>query len=256
MLDNQDEGRALKISVITAWGDEHLLAPYFCQHYAFADEIIVLMGPGINPETCEICDAFPNVSIREVPYPNDKWDMYVKQDALTYTAHNEAQGDWVILVDADEFVFHIDSLGFPLKDPRPFLETVNDGNVIMAAMWHVYRHIEDNDLDPAWPPLKQRRHGDPEIEHHYIKPIVVKPKESQIKWHIGAHRYFDNEHIQVSRERFAGVHWHWADVGIAIERHRMVAERIVDPQKWLTNATDENTIRDRCEAHRNDPRLF
>ena len=249
----------MRISVITAWGDEHLLAPYFCRHYSFADEIIVLMGPGISQETCEICDGFPNVKVREVPYPNGKWDMDVKQDALTYTAHNEVQGDWVILVDADEFVFPMAPTPAntlePIFDPRPFLETV-DGNVVMAAMWHVYRNVNDKDLDPRQPPLFQRCYGDPEIEHHYIKPIVVKPRESHIKWHIGAHRYFDNEHIQVSSKRFYGVHWHWADVDIAIARHRMVSERIVDPQKWLTDATDENMIRARCEAHRNDPRLF
>jgi len=249
----------MKISVITAWGDEHLLAPYFCRHYEWADEIIVLMGPGIDDDTVEICDQFANVKVREVPYPNGKWDMYTKQDALTYTAHNEAQGDWVMLVDADEFVFPMKPTAANTLEPvaaRSFLARIDDGNVLMAAMWHVYRNINDADLDPTNYPLFQRRYGDPEIEHHYIKPIVVKPKESQIKWHIGAHRYFDNERIQVSSQRFYGVHWHWADVDIAIARHRMVADRIVEPQKWLTNATDEQMIRDRCEAHRNDPRLF
>jgi len=52
-------GFAMRISVITAWGDEHLIAPYFCRHYAFADEIIVLMGPGISDETLVVCGAFP-----------------------------------------------------------------------------------------------------------------------------------------------------------------------------------------------------
>ena len=250
--------RSMKISVITAWGNEHLIAPYFCRHYAFADEVIVLMGPGISDETVAVCDRFQNVTIREVKYPNNKWDMYIKQNAITAMAH-EVNADWVIVVDADEFVFpNLYKYGgqrFIPNDPRSFLETV-DGNVVMAAMWHVYRNTKDKDLDLSKPPLFQRRYGDPEIEHHYIKPIVVRPKDSQIKWHIGAHRYFDNPHIKVSTKRFHGVHWHWADVDIAIARHYMVAGRIVKPQQWLTDATNENEIRKRCKDHEKDPRLF
>ena len=60
----------------------------------------------------------------------------------------------------------------------------------------------------------------------------------------------------MSEKRFAGVHWHWADVDIAIARHGMTVDRIADKQKWLTNPVDEQIIRDRCAAHRNDPRLF
>jgi len=253
----------MKIVVITAWGDEHLIAPYFCRHYDFADEVIVLMGPGISDETVEVCNQFPNVQVRELEYPNGKWDMNIKQKELTKTAHS-VDADWVILVDADEFVFPCD--GGIHGDPErwcPFrygfkqaLSKIDDGNVVMAAMWHVYRHVSDRDLDPAQPPLFQRRHGDPKFEHHYIKPIIVKPNDSKIEWHIGAHRFFKNDSIRVSKSRFYGVHWHWADVDMAIERHRMVASRIIDPQRWLTDATDEQKIRERCEAHRNDPRLF
>ncbi len=242
----------MKISVVTAWGDEHLLAPYFLQHYAYANEILVLMGPGKDEKTLDVCSQFKNVQIRLVDYPNNKWDMGVKQAEITKTVHG-VDCDWAIIVDADEFIFPRPTVG--VENIWGFLEKA-DGNVIMAHMWHVYRNIKDKDLDPASPPLFQRRYGDPEIEHHYIKPIVVKPRESQIKWHIGAHRYFDNEFIDVSPDRFHGVHWHWADVDIAIARHRMVAKKIVEPQRWLTNATNENEIRQRCEMHRNDPRLF
>jgi len=251
----------MKISVITAWGSEPQLAPYFCRHYAFADEIIVLMGPGICDDTVKACKLFDNVRIHGVEYPGNKWDMYVKQDALTETAH-AVDADWVILVDADEFVFPDDvyilnnPMWFPFEyDVKKYLSTI-DGNVVMAAMWHVYRNVKDKDLDPTKPPLFQRRYGDLEIEHHYVKPIVVKPRESHIKWHIGAHRYFDNEFIKVSQKRFMGVHWHWADVDMAIARHNMVSERIIKAQQWLTDPVNEQVIRDRCEAHENDPRLF
>ena len=243
----------MKIVVITAWGDEHTIAPYFLQHYAFADDVIVLMGPGISAETVAVCDQFPNAQIREVAYPGDKWDMYVKQDAMTRTAHTE-DCDWAIVADADEFVFPMRH-GMPMADPRPFLEDVK-GNVINAFLWHVYRNVEDQDLNPKIAPLYQRGHGDPEFEHHYIKPIVVRPGSSRIKWHIGAHRFFENDSIWVSEDRFYGVHWHWADVDMAIERHNMVKSRIIEPQKWLTDAADEKMIRARCDMHRNDPRLF
>lgn len=246
----------MKISVITAWGSEPQLAPYFCRHYAYADEILVLMGPGECEETIEILSKFPNTHYRLIEYPDGKWDMYRKQKELSWAAHNEAQGEWVILVDADEFVFPMAGDKIPIIDPRVFLGMVNDGNVLCAFMWHVYRNVEDTDLDPERAPLFQRRHGDPEIEHHYIKPIVVKPNESHIEWHIGAHRYFDNEHLKVSSKRFAGVHWHWADADIAIARHNMTAGRIISKQQWLTDPIDENVIRARCDAHRNDPRLF
>jgi hypothetical protein len=234
----------MKVSIVTAWAHREAFSKFFIRHYAWADKVIALIGPGLwqGPDFGE------NVEIRKVEYPLDRFCEYSKRDHLN-AAIREIRADWVLCVDADEFVFTMDR-GRPEPDIRPLLEKVTDGNVIVCNLWDVYRHITDRDLDPDQAPLLQRRHGDPHVSFLYEKPIVFRP-ESGIQFHSGQHRYFANPAIKLSRRRLPGAHWKYADLTTALERQG-IRDRLLAP---LQKQPPVN-IRARIARHMKDPRLF
>jgi hypothetical protein len=234
----------MKVTVISAWAGQEPLAKYFAKHYAWADKIVSLVGPGPweGPD-------LPGVEIREIKYPMDRFCEYRKRDAIN-SAIRGLESDWGIVADADEFVFHLDQEGRARADIRAFLETVDDGNLVVCNLWDVYRHINDRDLDPDQPPLLQRRCGDPNVHFMYRKPILFQP-ESGIQFHSGQHRHFANPAIKLSRRRLPGAHWKYADLNIAIERQAIRGRLISSLQRQPS--VDVQAI---CQRHMRDRQLF
>jgi glycosyltransferase involved in cell wall biosynthesis len=247
----------VKITVISRWYNEATLAPLFLSHYAFADEIIILLDETTNDGTAEIIAGYANASIRGYRLP-DKIN-YGITTALVTRAAATVDGDWIMAPDTDEFIFPAEN-----DDARTVLSQAN-GNLIYADMWGVYRHGTDRDLDSSWPVVRQRRHGDPNKtigwNSLYRKPIIVKAGLG-IDWWPGFHRYRANPKIRVSSTRFIGAHWIMADPDLAVAR-RMRGRRELQSGEnlhynWGFHNFDitEAKVRAECKAHENDPALF
>lgn len=243
----------MKITVVSFWYNEALLAPFFLSHYAFADRILLFLDKTTTDNSREICAAFPNVEIEEMTFPGGKLD-----DGLKIAMFNQTIAglncDWAYAVDADEFAFPRNG-----EDPRVVLAR-QTGNVMKTELLNVYRHTTDVDLDYAHPSLAQRRHGDPVVQRGYDKPVIVKP-ETQIEWTPGNHYYKPNVNIRELGEDFAGAHWQWADLNITLTRKltqkgRLSARNLASG--WGTEylALTEANIRQHCAEHANDPLLF
>jgi len=249
--------KKVKLSVISRWYNEVMLAPLFLSHYAFADEIIILLDEATNDGTAEIIAEYPNAHIRRYRLP-DKIN-YGFTTALVTRAAATIDGDWIMAPDTDEFIFPAGN-----GDVRTALSQAN-GNLIYSDMWTVYRHKTDKDLDSSWPVIRQRRHGDPNKtigwNSLYRKPIIVKSGLG-IDWWPGFHRYRANPKIRVSSTRLVGAHWIMADVDLAIAR-RLRGRRELQSKEnlrynWGFHNFDitEARIRAECKAHENDPELF
>lgn len=97
------------ITVVTLTRNERLMAPFFLRHYHFADSIVVhdnSSGDG----TPEFLARDPRVKI--VRYDTggklrDDENMRIKN-----TAYKSLPGDWFIIIDFDEFVWHADIRGY------------------------------------------------------------------------------------------------------------------------------------------------
>lgn len=243
----------MKITVISMWHNEAQLAPFFLGHYAYADKIHLIIGSDTTDNTLEICAKYPNVEIEEHTFPGGLLNDTLKMEKFNQ-ATARADSDWVIAIDADEFIFP------PTReDPRVYLSR-QKGNLIQAVMWQVYRHITELDLDPNKPALGQRQHGNNWKVHH-MKPIVVKP-ETHIKWTIGHHGYIKTSRIVESQNVFWGTHWAMADADMAIARYikgrkERMSERNIERRYGIhcTNYTEE-IIRAECAKHLNDPKIF
>ena len=246
-----------KINVATVWYNEAQLAPFFLKHYAYADNIIVFMDTGTDDATRQICSKYKNVRIEDMVYPAG-YNCRLQVERVS-EAVRTMDCDWVISVDADEFVVPVG-----LGNTRNALKHA-DGNLIYAQLWQVYRNVVDADLDSKQPAILQRRHGDPNtrtgMNRLYNKPIIVKPGTG-IVWDVGFHAYRANSNIKVSTTSFMGAHWQMADVDIAIQRRikgqrdRQSKENI--ERRWAVqhHAITAGEIRATCEKHLHDPQLF
>ena len=247
----------MKITVLSRWFNEAMLAPFFLSHYAFADEIIILLDEATTDGTVEIIAGYPNATIRNYRLPG-KINYGFTTELVTKAAAT-VKSDWIMAPDTDELVFPTGG-----GDVRMALGQA-DGNLIYADLWQVYRHATDKDLDSSWPVIRQRRHGDPNRitgpNGTYRKPIIVKSGLG-IDWGPGFHRYQRNPRIKISRTRFDGAHWMMADVDLAIAR-RMRGRRELQSEENLRRTwgfqnfdITEEKIRAECAMHANDPQVF
>jgi hypothetical protein len=234
----------MKVSVISAWASVEPLARFFVSNYAWADRIIALVGPGAWTGP-----AFPNVEIRSVDYATGRFSEYRKRDAINETLQ-DLDTDWAIVVDADEYLFTMGSEG-PTEDLKPFLAGIDpDANVVEARLWNVFRSPSEKDLDPGRPPLFQRRHGDPNVDPLYVKPLCVR-SSADLRFKSGQHELFSNPGIRKATERLMGLHWKYACLHTAIKRKRIRDGLLHHLERWIE--PDPATV---IARHANDPRLF
>lgn len=247
----------MKIAVISMWYNEAFLAPFFLSHYGCVEEIRIIIDSDTDDDTRQICSEYPNVKTEEFTYP-EMYDCRLHIEKMNSVA-SRLDCDWIIAVDADEFIFPE-----TYEHGKEFLKR-QKGNLLYAKMWQVYRHRTDSDLDPTKPAIWQRRHGDSHppdrIERQYNKPIVVKP-EARIVWKLGFHSYHKNDGVKAAEERFIGAHWKMADIGMAIER-RIKGRRQRQSNRNLERGWSrqdhhitEEQIRKECECHLDDPKVF
>lgn len=247
----------MKVSIITVLYNEEMLAPFFLNHYSWADEIHVLLDADTTDRTADICNSYQNVTIEEFRFP-DMMDAIIKQEHI-HRVFSDMDTDWVFAVDCDEFVFPI-----ICKDRiKPILKKIQ-GNVVCTHMWTVYRNRRDADLDPDVPVYEQRVCGESNMNIDdnamYVKPCIAKP-ESEIVWMLGCHSYYPNPKIDLSTYRFQGAHWKMADPELAVIRRingkkRQSQSNLSGKYQIQDHFITEEKILNKCEEHRNDPRLF
>ena len=246
------------ITIVTRWCNDEMIAPFFLDHYSYADEIIILLSSETIDNTRDIINEFNNTRIIEFEYTNGIFDGKESTEQMEKVIR-DITTNWIIAVDADEFVW---PKGF--KDIREVLREAN-GNVIYTDMWQVYKHHSEMDLDPTLKAIWLRRHGDPNRTKgenaRYCKPIVFR-SGLNLKWGIGFHDFEPNPIVQISKERFDGAHWMMADPELAIVRRlrgrkEKVSKRNIKNQ-WSCNNFNitEEEIRRICQQHLDDPQLF
>lgn len=236
------------------WYNESFLAPFFLNHYNYADEINIILDSDTNDNTMDICKKFNNTLIEEFGF-TDGFDDQIKIEKFNQKV-SEMDSDWVIVVDADEFIFPP-----AYQDVRTYLSEIS-GNLIFARIWQIYCHKRDQKLDSKKNTIFQRRHGDPNrtkgINKLYNKPIIVRP-EIGIRWYPGCHSYEENSKIKVSRKKFYGSHWTNVNLENSMERQIMHRKQRFSKRNLETGLgihmhnISEEEIRRKHQQHLEDP---
>lgn len=245
----------MKVTVISRWFNEEFFAPYFLSHYAWADEIIIVLEKSTTDRSADIAGQFKNTYIEYCDFGavlDDSIFSNMMSDLAT-----GLDSDWVIRADADEMTF---PYGF--ADPREALEKA-DGNVINTLYRWIYRHKDDADLDPAIPSVTQRRHGGkytiwPGMGETFVKPTIVRP-DVNIRWTPGEQRFEPNGRVKISKTVWDGVHWQMVDVDEAVRRLISAEKRLSEKNiknNWGVRKFTEAMIREECLKHLNDPQVI
>lgn len=245
----------MKVSVVTRWYNEEFFAPFFLNHYQWADEIIVLLEKSTSDKSASIIKQYKNAVIEWVhtdKYLNDRLLSKIVSDKVT-----ELDCDWAIRADADEFIFADN-----FEDPKEVLEKA-DGNMVEVLFYWVYQHHTEAALDRTKPTILQRRHGGdytiwPGMGSTFTKPAIVRPKV-KIQWRPGDQSYFPNRSVIKSSIQFKGAHWQMADVDNAVKRNHKNESRLSKENiknNWGVKNFTEEMIRAECKRHLNDPQIF
>lgn len=253
------KNNTLRIEVITMMYNEEFLAHYFCRHYAWADRIRVLLDTDTSDNTESILSEYENVVIEPFTFP-DMMDDIIKVEKLN-ACYLESYADWVILVDADEFIF---TRNHETESIREYLEAYSGFPIMQAVLYNVYRNRKDSDLVLEKGYLN-RRHGDINVKKginkYYIKPIVVRSGHF-FQWTAGMHSIQGMNFKRVGPHYFIGAHWAMADPCFCVERRvrgRRDRQSEVNLKSGLTKHNHyitEESVLEECEAHLDDPKVF
>jgi hypothetical protein len=238
-------GRTMRIETLTMVYNEEFLLPFFLKHHAgLVDRFNVIYDTDSTDRTLEILKANEKVNIIPFTFP-DGMDDQLKVDRIN-EAYQGIDADFVINVDVDEFVF-INRRQLLWDSPI----------ASRVKLYNVYRHVTESDLDIDKPIAEQRRHGHFDAAF-YHKPIIVKPRLS-IKWTLGNHHLTGCE---IRDFGFVGAHWANADLCFCLERRmknrkaRQSKYNLERGLTWQHHHCTEESIRQECKAHENDPQVF
>ncbi|RPI29789.1 MAG: glycosyltransferase family 2 protein [Chloroflexota bacterium] len=109
---------------MTTWlfclfGNEEQLMPYFLRHYAPQVDQLIMLDGGSTDGSRALIRACPNAEVQDSPFRQGGYDEYACVDFLARKTHNaRGRADWVLIVDADEFVYTPQGLPSALAELR------------------------------------------------------------------------------------------------------------------------------------------
>lgn len=266
----------MRVEVITVWYNEEFLAEYFLNHYSWADKIHILIDKDTNDLTESIARTYSNTSIEYINFP-DGLDDILKAHYILTKYESIVEAHYVIIADADEFVFCYDT-NKPVK--QHLYETQK--NIYFVNLWQIYKHHSDKALDPILPIPFQRKHGDPNMEDPlnqvYIKPMIIKSqqdiilstgnhgvmyKDVDVFWPDKDNNLLDQANVAYQKtDMLQGAHWRLVDINETINRRinnrksRISGNNVKHGLTLEYLQITENDILREYELHKYDPVLF
>lgn len=99
----------MKIHVYTVMRNEERILPFYLRHYGAVAEKIIVYDDQSDDRTREILSAHPKVELRD--YPGNLLDDGLTAKLFSNAYREDRSPDWVMCVDADEFVWSEDLIG-------------------------------------------------------------------------------------------------------------------------------------------------
>ena len=285
-----------KIKVFCFFYNEAALLPFFLNHYRWLGvDCIHAFVSNSTDDTwsilynaqAETANGGPGIELDPIEFPSGM-DDFLKVQALNAAINAPGMefNDWMMVVDADEFIWPAGLIGYPAdvnRSENPLLCCTPEGDpltvheyldsvpstetVLYARMWNVFRHETDGDLDAGIVPVvTQRRHGIPARTHpenlQYQKPIVIRAG-CGFRYVPGNHGLLPNSCTRIAyAHSFDGAHWQNADPGFCVTRRiRDRRDRQSEVNRTHGLGSQHHFITDKdvlevCEAHRQDPVCF
>jgi len=96
----------MKIDVYSTMHNEELILPYWLRHYERFAERIFIWEDESTDQTRKILEAHPKVTLLPVEKHGIDDTYWVNHLWTRYKKLSRGMADWVMIVDADEFIYH------------------------------------------------------------------------------------------------------------------------------------------------------
>ena len=237
-------------AVVCIVHEEGPLVAAFVDHYlSQGARRVILVDNESADGAVETAARRPGVEARRLA--SGGLDDELRTTMFQRTRESLADLDWVILVDADEFI--VPKFGETIREA---LATYADEAALGTEGWDVVQGPGEGPLDWTLPILPQRGWGVPNPD--YGKPVVLRPGSPE-RLHCGQH-YFREPHSHPAERPFWLFHLAAADERLFLERRRRMTARQTENNVrnglgvQHTNQSEAD-IRRRWEAAVADPRL-
>lgn len=204
----------MKIDLYSNMKNEEAMLPYWLRHYeTIADRIFVWDG-GSTDETLEILGKHPKVILLPRGEQGHNDHYYVAKLYPQYKEHSRGEAAWVMIVDADEFIYHPELRKVLKKLLEEEVEIVQcEGYSMIADKFpttnrQIYEEI--NKGIPSQFDTKWTIHS-PDVEVHYRKGRHGRPYGFSKKYvssrasvngiKLLHYRYIGDEYIKAREEK-------------------------------------------------------
>lgn len=197
----------MSVWVYSVMHNEAALLPYFLRHYGGFAARVVIFDDHSDDGTAERAAAL-GADVR--PYPGDGLDDQALVD-FAAGAYPEARGraDWVLWVDADEFIYH--------PQLPAVLGWYRDAGVTLPRVAG-YQMVSETFPQGCGQIYEQVREGVPDA--FYDKPVVFDPR-LDLRWIPGKHALAAGAGKQSATAELKLLHYRWLGAEyVAARNHR------------------------------------
>lgn len=203
------------ITVVTLSRNERYLAPFFLRHYEFADRIVVFDNRSTDG-TVEFLSKHPKVQMGGYDTGgklDDGMNLLIKN-----TAYHALPGEWFIIVDFDEFVYH--------ENLRGVLDQcLCDGTTLPSLEGWQMIGVEQPLDDGETPLTAIIMHG--VRDDHYSKRAIVH-RDVDIRYGIGGHNCDPVGRVVVGATDIKLLHYNWLSREHGLEKRAKTATQLSD----------------------------
>jgi tetratricopeptide (TPR) repeat protein len=159
----------LRLAVVcVVHNEEDFIEPFLEHYFGRGADTVFLVNNDCTDETLALARRYPNVVIAEMDSNGELDDFLMTEMYQRYRAACAGRYDYAFLVACDEFI--VPKERHLLKDA---LEPYRALPVLGTEGYEVVQAPDEPPLDPAAPPLLQRRWG--LANPLYNKPVVLRP---------------------------------------------------------------------------------
>lgn len=214
---------AMRIAVVSPQKNEEDILPFFLRHYDFADEIHVHDNESTDG-SLEILAANPKVTVHTFK-TGGKNDSQSKKNIINQWYKKGTKADWIICVDADEFLWHP-------KGVRVYLQECFNAGITIPQV-RGYQMFDERPLprdDGKLLLTDWCKHG-VEDRVHYSKRAAFQ-RCLDIRYGPGAHNCDPKGKVVHSpTEELLLFHYKWLSYADSIEKMRWRAGILSDENK-------------------------
>lgn len=148
-----------KVDLFVFIYNEIKILPFLLQHYSFCDKITFIDGQS-NDGSIELISQYPNCEILELDSGGEIRDdlhLFCRQELW-----KKSEADWVIFIDADEFI---------TIDKQKLIELKNDDYNIIKCFG--YNMVSEEFPSYSFPITEQIKQG--VFSEEYSKPAIFRP---------------------------------------------------------------------------------